>query len=267
MLKQRIITALILAPLMLLGIITLPVQEFSIFMGIIILLGAREWARLSNITDKVPMILFVLAIGLGCYLSRELIPRHVFSVAVIWWFVVFTIVKNYPESGQWIKNSYVRLVMGALTLIPAWLAFVSLKQRNDGVELIGLLFAIIWAADIGAFFSGKRFGRIKLLERVSPNKTLEGLVGGLLCAVLMVSIISLWGEVSFIQSVSLLMLTIMTALVSVLGDLWESVLKRESGMKDSGTLLPGHGGVLDRIDSVLAAAPFFAMYVIIFRGL
>ena len=137
---------------------------------------------------------------------------------------------------------------------------------SDGAFLILTLLVIVWAADCGAYFAGKRFGRVKLIERVSPKKTLEGMVGGVLFAVLVVSLVTLLSNVSFFQGVSLLAVTVITVLVSVLGDLWESALKRGRGLKDSGSLLPGHGGVLDRIDSLTAAIPIFTLYVVLVRG-
>nr|MDT0251988.1 phosphatidate cytidylyltransferase [Endozoicomonas sp.] len=141
-----------------------------------------------------------------------------------------------------------------------------LKQMSDSDWQIATVLIIVWSADCGAYFVGKRFGRTKLIEPVSPKKTLEGLVGGLLLAVLLASVVTVLGSVGFQQSFFLLLTTTVTVLVSVLGDLWESVLKRERGLKDSGHLLPGHGGVLDRIDSLTAAIPIFTLAVMIIRG-
>ena len=156
--------------------------------------------------------------------------------------------------------------MGFLTLVPAWFALYELKQMPDSDWLIVTVLVMVWTADCGAYFAGKRFGKVKLIERVSPKKTLEGLVGGVLFSMLIASLVTLFGSASFAQGFSLLLLTILTVLVSVLGDLWESVLKRERGLKDSGPLLPGHGGVLDRIDSLTAAIPVFTLAVMIIRG-
>ena len=152
------------------------------------------------------------------------------------------------------------------TLVPPWFGMYQLKLMPDGAWLIVTLLVIVWAADCGAYFAGKRFGKVKLIERVSPKKTLEGMVGGVLFAVLVVSVVTVLSSISFFQGVSLLVLTILTVLVSVLGDLWESVLKRGRGMKDSGSLLPGHGGMLDRIDSLTAAIPVFTLYIMLLRG-
>ena len=134
---------------------------------------------------------------------------------------------------------------------------VGLKASGQGELLIAVLFALVWGADIGAYFSGKRFGTHKLMPAVSPGKTVEGLVGGLVVCLLIALGVSVVLEFDYSATATLVLLAIATGLISVLGDLFESLFKRESGVKDSGTILPGHGGILDRIDSLTAAAPIF----------
>ncbi len=266
MLKQRIITALVLAPLALAGVFLLPLTSFGYFIAAIIMLAAWEWANLSGFEQIFIRLSYALAVGVFCGLTLFLPSFLILGLAAVWWLVVFVLVKQYPDSGRLLESRPLRLLMGLLTLVPAWLGLYELKQMTDSAWLIVTLLVMVWAADCGAYFAGKRFGKIKLIERVSPKKTLEGLVGGVLVSMLISSLVTLFGSVSFFQGVSLLTLTILTVLVSVLGDLWESVLKRHRGFKDSGNLLPGHGGVLDRIDSLTAAVPVFTLYVMIIRG-
>ncbi|WP_163372572.1 phosphatidate cytidylyltransferase [Endozoicomonas acroporae] len=266
MLKERIITAVILAPVALAGVFLLPLTGFGFFIAAIIMLAAWEWANLSGFEQRSVRLFYALAIGFFCALTLFLPSFLILGLAAVWWLVAFILVGQYPRSARWLENKPLRLLMGALTLVPPWLGLYELKQMPDSAWLVVTLLVMVWGADCGAYFAGKRFGRTKLIERVSPKKTMEGLVGGLLVSVLISSIVTLFFSVSFLQGVLLLILTILTVLVSVLGDLWESVLKRHRGVKDSGSLLPGHGGVLDRIDSLTAAVPIFTLFVMITRG-
>ena len=266
MLKQRIITALVLAPLALAGVFLLPLSGFALFVTVVISLSAWEWANLSGCQGKLVQGFYAVFVGICCGLSLYIPSLWLLWLAALWWFTALILVKQYPASEKVLSYRLVRLLAGLFTLVPPWFGMYQLKLMNDGALLILTLLVIVWAADCGAYFAGKRFGRVKLIERVSPKKTLEGMVGGVLFAVLVVSLVTLLSNVSFFQGVSLLAVTVITVLVSVLGDLWESVLKRGRGLKDSGSLLPGHGGVLDRIDSLTAAIPIFTLYVVLVRG-
>ncbi|WP_299727456.1 phosphatidate cytidylyltransferase [uncultured Endozoicomonas sp.] len=267
MLKQRIITALILAPLALAGVFLLPLTGFALFIGLIIMIGAWEWANLSGFERKLPRLLYASAIGALCAASIYMPTNWMLAIAGVWWLVSLMLVKGYPKSKVCLKNRYIRLVMGVLTLVPAWFSLFIMKQMSDASLQIATVLIVVWAADCGAYFAGKRFGRTKLIERVSPKKTLEGLVGGLLLAVLLAAVAIIVGRNGLDRGVLFLLTTIATVLFSVLGDLWESVLKRERGVKDSGSLLPGHGGVMDRIDSLTAAIPIYLLTVVVFRGI
>lgn len=266
MLKQRIITSLVLAPLALAGVFWLPLSSFALFVTLIVSLSAWEWANLSGCKGRVVQGAYTAFIGLCCILSLYVPPLVLLWLAALWWLVAFILVKKYPVSEKLLANRTLRLATGVFTLVPAWFGMYQLKLMSDGAWLIVTLLVIVWAADCGAYFAGKRFGKVKLIERVSPKKTLEGMVGGVLFAVLIVSLATVLSNTSFFQSISLLAVTILTVLVSVLGDLWESVLKRGRGIKDSGSLLPGHGGMLDRIDSLTAAIPVFTLYIVLLRG-
>ncbi len=263
MLKQRIITALILAPLALGCVLFLPPVAFSIVIVLVIMLGGWEWANLAGFKESWQRVGFAAVTGLACWLVSEIPEVWVLSVAVIWWLLAFVMVKQYPASARYCENRWLRLVMGILTLVPAWTGLAELKHVNpDGMSIIMVLL-LVWAADVGAYFAGKNLGRHKLAENVSPKKTIEGLVGGLLASLCIAAVIGLYHDFTFARGLGFLLLTIVVVLVSILGDLFESLLKRERGIKDSSNLLPGHGGILDRIDSLTAAVPVFALVLVI----
>lgn len=266
MLKQRILTALVLAPLALAGVFLLPPGGFAIFMGLVIVLGGWEWANLSGFEQPVLRVLFGLLVGLACVLVMPLAPMLVLVPAIAWWLVALWLVKSYPASASFCQGKWLKLLMGFFTLVPAWFGMVQLKNLDSSGLLILQVLVIVWAADCGAYFAGRAFGKAKLAPNVSPKKTLEGVVGGILLALFISAGIALWNNYSFARGMGLLILTVLTVMVSILGDLWESVLKRERGIKDSSNLLPGHGGILDRVDSLTAAIPLFTLALIASGG-
>jgi phosphatidate cytidylyltransferase len=270
-LRQRVITALILAGLFLSAIAFLPLQGLALFFGILICLGAWEWSSLSGWQNNAVRIIYVLLVGVllgllyrACGLGGEPLREEIqplLGVACLWWSFALLWVKGYPASAVLWRARITRSAMGLLVLVPGWLAAVNLLSYPRGGVLMVVLVLVVAAADIGAYFTGKRFGRHKLAERVSPAKTWEGFWGGVAaCALLAVA---LWyllpGESAHIGLLSVLVVVIVTGLASVIGDLTVSMVKRESGVKNTGSLLPGHGGLLDRLDSLCGAAPVFAL--------
>lgn len=260
MLKQRVITASVLAPLVLCGVFLLPVMGFAIFFALVTLIGAWEWALLSGFKKPLQRLVFsfvvLVAIGGSGWLYAAGQGYFVLLPVVMVWLLAFFWIFRYPALGAWTKP-VIRSGCGVLVLSAAWLSMVGLKGLPLGNAWLLLILLIVWAADIGAYFSGKRWGRVKLAPHVSPGKTREGMYGGLVAVAFTVLVFSWWNELTFNAAVYLLLLSLVIGLVSVMGDLFESLLKRHAGLKDSGTILPGHGGVLDRIDSILAAAPFY----------
>lgn len=262
MLKQRLLTALVLAPVTLAGVFLLPLPGFELFVAAAMLLGAWEWSRLAGLERRVSRAVFSL--GLGVLLGLGIIVKPwvpvpaLMLLSSLFWLLALYWVVGYPGVGLWGTRSS-RMIIGYLVLISSWFALVELKRIDQGGMLILLLLLLVWAADIGAYFSGKAWGRRKLAPMVSPGKTREGLLGGLLCCVLVGAVYGVIRELPLLQLVYLVVLSLITGLASVLGDLFESMLKRHQGIKDSGCMLPGHGGVLDRIDSLTAAAPVFVL--------
>jgi len=262
MLKSRVITAAILAPLALWAIWASSSDVFAIGIAVIIAIGAWEWARLCGLQGTAGRVAYVVFISLLLFsvyslLQQGVSPFVILLPALIWWLLALVSVLAYPRSGKLWRHGLARGVAGILVLVPAWAALLLLHQ-HFGPGFVILLMLLIWAADTGAYFSGRAFGKRKLAPQVSPGKTWEGVIGGMLLALVIAAVSTRWltpgdGITNF------LLLVAFTVGLSVLGDLLESLCKRVAAVKDSGELLPGHGGVLDRIDSLTAAAPLFTM--------
>lgn len=257
MLKQRIITAVILLPLVL-GVLLLgPIWLVQALLAISMLLAAREWAPLAGFTRRgwvfaYSMLAMLLAAAGLVGMRQPGVLLVVLVTACAWWLLALSLIIWRPRLPSWLAGC-----AGLLAIVPAWLAVWQLYQdAGYGPQWLVFLLALVWAADVGAYFAGRAFGRHKLAPQVSPGKTWEGLAGGLVLA-LLVGGAGAWWFAAPLPGV--LALVALAALASVVGDLTESLFKRRAGVKDSSSLLPGHGGVLDRLDSLLAAAPLFVL--------
>ena len=270
MLRQRVITGLIIVAGFLAALAFIPLPGLAILFGIIISLGAWEWARLAGFTSPVMRVLFALLVAacLGALYHyynlnapTEENVRPVVGLACLWWSVALLWVKGYPSSAVLWRTVAVRCLMGLIILVPAWASAIYLLSLSRGGMLMVAMVLVVAVADIGAYFSGKAFGKHKLAPDVSPAKTWEGFWGGVLACLLLS--IAAWyllpAQMEHIGLGSVITVVLITGVASVVGDLTVSMVKRESGVKDSGNLLPGHGGVLDRLDSLCAAAPVFAL--------
>lgn len=275
MLKQRIITALIMVGLFLAAIVYLPLVWLAVVFGLLVLAGGWEWSRMAGWESTLARSLFVLLLamilgGLYVYCGLGGSPNKaqvqpVLGLGCLWWSFALLWVKSYPASASLWSNRLMRSVMGLLILAPAWAATVFLLSYPRGGLLVVILILIVAAADVGAYFAGKTFGKHKLAPNVSPAKTWEGFWGGVLCVGLIA--VLLWyllpAQGAHINLLAVLVVLLASSMTSVVGDLSVSMVKRESGTKDSGSLLPGHGGVLDRLDSICGAAPVFALGIIL----
>ncbi|MBA1207320.1 phosphatidate cytidylyltransferase [Pseudomonas fulva] len=261
MLKQRIITALILLPIALGGFFLLEGGNFALFIGLVVTLGAWEWARLAGLMAQPLRVAYALVVAgalMLLYILPELAP-WVLGAAVIWWGLATWLVLTYPRNSELWASAACRLLIGLLVLLPAWQGLVLLKHWPLGNWLILSVMALVWAADIGAYFSGRAFGKRKLAPQVSPGKSWEGVYGGLAVSLVITLVVGISRDWSIGQLLLGLAGAALVVMASVIGDLTESMFKRRSGIKDSSNLLPGHGGVLDRIDSLTAAIPLFAV--------
>jgi len=281
LLKQRIITALILAPAAISAIFYLPINYFAILLMAIIGIGSWEWARFMGLVDTVQRLGYVVVTSAIIAALWFLLPvdetwlvitgvQHeitsILWLSVLWWLFAAFLMFLYPKSSSfWANNKFIIAIFGWLTLVPTWLAFMVLRTNNhlldefQGAQLLMYLFMLVWSADVGAYFVGKSLGKRKLMPNVSPGKTIEGFLGGVVCASILTVIVGFALQWSSDKFMTALMVTLLITSISVLGDLTESMFKRQAGVKDSGTILPGHGGILDRIDSLTATAPVFAL--------
>ncbi len=273
MLWQRVVTAAVLVPLVVAGVLYLDTRILAAILGAIVLLGAREMGRLAKLNGPLPLVAYMAVVGGALWLAWQFVTADqlliVQGVLSIWWILatVLLVARRKPLEAT-DRPRFAILVMGALVLVAAWLSIVSLHASDPyGPRLVLFLMILIWVADSGAYFAGRAFGKTKLSPIVSPGKTWAGAIGAAVGAVVSASILVFTDVTGSQPLLGLILLCVLVTAVSIGGDLWESRLKREAGVKDSGNLLPGHGGVLDRIDSLLAAAPVFALGIAVLGGI
>lgn len=269
MLKQRLITAAVLIAVFLAALFLLPSIFFSLFAALVIVIAAYEWAGMSGFTKPwqkaiycflILDLMYVLGEFVGLPMLGAAEPnsaiRDVMVGACGFWAVALLWIQGYPSSSILWGRPFVRLVMGFFVLVPAWLAISFLHQEPAGYWLVLAMISLVVLADSGGYFVGRKFGKRKLAPAVSPGKTWEGFFGGFFTNLVVALVVI---GVSDIAWQWVLAIIIPTSLISVLGDLLESMVKRHAGVKDSGTLLPGHGGIMDRVDAMAAAAPVFTL--------
>jgi len=271
MLISRVLTALVLLPLAIYGILFLSNDSFAIVFGLILLLGAYEWAGFAKFSSKLAKITLVLVVAIALYslwlMNSALSPQVMSAVVAVFWLFNLILVFAYPRSAAvWKDKPLIIALMGIILLSLTWYALVAIhaiailkfaQTSISGPYLVLAVMILVWLADTGAYFSGRRFGKIKLAPEVSPGKSREGVFGGLLLAVIIAMLFAFWHKAGLQDYQKIILITVVTVLFSVIGDLMESMFKRQAGIKDSGNILPGHGGILDRIDSITAAGPIF----------
>jgi len=260
MLIKRIATAAVLVPLVVLGTLNLNNHLFSLALALIVALGAWEYSRLIQIKRPPLKALYSAVVVLAALSSAlcEPLLMPLLLVSAVWWLFNIAWIMLYPKySSCWYSSWAVRLANGFFIFVPMLAALA--EMQNESSELVLLLLALIWSADSGAFFVGKAIGKHKLCVKVSPGKTIEGAIGGIITtvAVMMIYVALQMDGASMGQYFQYTILALLVAVTSIVGDLFESLFKRISNIKDSGNLLPGHGGIFDRIDSLTAAAPIF----------
>lgn len=262
MFKKRLMTFLIGAPVVIGAVLTIPPLAFGIALLVLFMFASWEWSRLMGITMLYSRIAYVLLIGAVISVLYLWVNSTfwLMGIALFCWLLVLMAVIMYPKGIDIWSNKSNLSLLGIIILAASWLALVLLRQYEQGIGLVLYLLILVWSTDSGAYIIGKVFGKHKLCPQLSPGKTIEGAIGGIILA----GIISVIGgfvfEVIGWQWLLWLTLALLTSVLSMFGDLLISMLKRQQGLKDTGHLLPGHGGILDRIDSLLSAAPFFTFF-------
>ncbi len=260
----RVLTATVLGGVVVFGTLRLPFEFMTGLFSLMLFGAALEWSQLAGIARRAARIAYA-AVSVAAALASVLVLRGqaaaltgVLLLGCLWWLVAGAWVVHYQlYEGPKISDRRWLALCGWLALVPALVALLALLARDPALLLA--LFALVWGADICAYFGGKTFGRRRLASHVSPGKTWEGLAAALLGTQLLAAVGAGSGLLTRLSLLEALALAAVTVAASVVGDLLESLLKRLRGVKDSGTLLPGHGGILDRIDSLLAAAPVFTL--------
>ena len=269
MFKQRFATASVLALVFISALLFLTTPVFISLMMLVILIAGWEWADLARIRSILGKLLFVLALllcmlaianYLGIFTELDYSLSYKICLATIaLWAVIFLWLQGYPSSAILWSPRPIVICLGIVLLSVTWLALASIISLDKGRFLILLAVAIIIFADVGGYLIGKSIGRHKLAPTISPGKTWEGLFGGMLLQIFLVLGLILY--FSQIHWYKLCLLVFPVAISSVIGDLFESMLKRHRGVKDSSNLLPGHGGFLDRLDGVMPALPLFFVII------
>lgn len=263
-LQQRIISACILIPIVVLGIFYLPNSVFSLAVAIILSLAAWEWSMLAGLSKIWQRILYIGLLWWGFSIAQLLLINVILWISLTWWLLVFCLILFYPRVNKRLFHGWPSCLLSFFIFIPFLIALSALHKIASGNVLFVL--CLIWAADSGAYFFGTMWGKHKLVPKISPGKTIEGLCGGVVTALIIAAIFAVFAKIEFSRLLPWAVLIILVLLFSVLGDLFESIMKRQAGVKDSGRWIPGHGGILDRIDSLTAAAPIFALGLLLFMN-
>lgn len=265
MLRTRLITAAIVLPLVVASIIWLPTPALAVLFGGLLAIGAWEWSGLMALSSKTARGVLAglcTCIFAVCWVPawRAQIAVWLLPLAVVWWLLAIVLLIRFPR-GWDLSTGWPGFgaTLGLLVLAAPFTALVALHAWSRGAFLVLFLFVLIWAADTGAYFAGRAWGRAKLAPAVSPGKSREGAYGGIGLALVAAALGGWIFGFAGLQLLVFVLLGGVTAAVSIIGDLTVSMFKRQAGVKDSGNIFPGHGGVLDRLDSVFAAAPVFVL--------
>jgi len=268
MLRQRVITALLLAPLAILLVLLLPTSVFACLLAVAFLAASWEWTRLAGMQSRIARgvalgVVLIAFVALWSLRDVAWLWPALMVTGVAWWVLVCVWLRHFAfAAAPTPENRNLKLLAGAFVVLPAWVAGLSIHgSPSHGHIWAFLAMLLVWAADTGAYFAGSYFGkgRRKLAPQISPGKTWVGVYGAFATSALVAAVAGWLLGVRDLRLLGLIVVTILTVASSIVGDLLESLMKRHAHVKDSGALFPGHGGLLDRLDSVFAALPLFAL--------
>lgn len=263
MLKARLISAAVMVPLVVCGVLFLSTPVFALILAGILLLAAWEWSHLIPVGNITLRIIYTASIAALFWLLWQAgLALNIFPVllmAFVWWLcALFWLSRPQILAAASPVNVNLKMLVGALVIVPAWAALSMLHASGaSGPKLTLMLLVMVWLADSGAYFAGRQWGKTKLAPAISPGKTWEGVYGGLLSSLVFAAVAGGLYSHDVSWTLKFMLVAAVTVLFSVVGDLLESLLKRHSGIKDSGRIIPGHGGIFDRVDGLVAAAPMF----------
>ena len=269
MLKARVITVIVVLPLFLSAIFYLQDIFWAILLLSLTIIGSREWSRLAGLSVRNTILYMLLTTFIGgelLFLISESVKVNTYSTHLVWlyslsvafWFVSAPL---YLKRFYQVQNPVIWMLIGWAVLLPTCVALFQLRAISP-LLLLGFM-ATIWISDTAAYFTGRAFGKHKLAPQISPNKTWEGVAGALIAVLLYGAIWDFTIQQTFFSAPLIVLLLIM-AILGIIGDLYESLIKRQAGVKDSGNLLPGHGGILDRIDALTSSLPFAMLALLVF---
>ncbi len=278
MLIPRILTALVLIPFVVWGILKLSADYFALVFGLVMLLAGWEWTNLIKfraplqralfLGSMLLMMLFINYWTVVLELAAQItnwpeirlysgLIEFLMIPPVIWWVFIMVVLRNHSQALLQLElSAKAKFFIGWFVLLAGWM-FLSRLHAIESPEMTLYFFILIWAADISAYFVGRKFGSTKLSPDISPGKTIAGFYGALGSAVVCAIAFGLYFGAILMNFADVMMLSVLTVMISIYGDLFFSLCKRIAGIKDSGSILPGHGGILDRLDSIIAAAPVF----------
>lgn len=263
MLKHRIITAAILIPLVIWSILYASDQGFTYGLAVILFISAFEWNNFVNYKNKISGWVFSVVVTF-CFLYIEYLAdlkliQYTIYLSLIWWLISLPLLLTFPfESSHLLQKKPAKIIVGFVMLLSTFLALNLLRNSTGyGSGYVLYILVIIWIADSGAYFAGRKWGKHKLIPNVSPGKSWEGVVGAIVATLIAALIAIDILNINSAQSLMFVFITLVTVVYSIIGDLSESMFKRMANVKDSGHILPGHGGVLDRIDSLTSGLPVF----------
>jgi phosphatidate cytidylyltransferase len=265
-LLTRSITASILFVLVI-SLILAPVQYFLAGVAVLVAIACWEWANLAGCRSIISRIAYSIVLFIGCFIIYAiafitLFVPHIMLAAILGWLFALVAIVSYPKLVSWKIFTYVPrkiglYIVGVWFIAPCVLGVIILQSSN--VQLLFFPLTIIWAMDIGAYLVGKKYGKHKIIPKVSPGKSYQGLAGGIVCAAITIGVFAYILPDLFTNWWLAAACGVLIAILSVIGDLFESLIKRTSQVKESGSLLAGHGGLLDRIDGLTIAVPLFLL--------
>lgn len=260
--KDRILMVLLFAPPMLWALIALPQYYFMGLIGLIVIIAAIEFSKLIDEHYFLTTISILSLCFLSIFLTKNQQLLMLVGVVIWWWFNVVWIIQFPKAQSAWYGGRVVRFINMFMVLVPTFVALIAIREWFN-YQFLLFFVLMIWGADIGAYFSGKFLGKRKLAPNVSPGKTIEGVLGGTIAVVIVMILGFYWLDIKSSNYLYYLLLSVYISVISVVGDLFESLFKRVSNNKDSGSLLMGHGGIMDRIDSMTATAPVFLVALVV----